>query len=90
MTIPVAKPFVKWAGGKSQLLTEINNALPASIKKTEFTYIEPFIGGGAVLFWILQKYPNIKKAVINDINSDLINAYKTIKDNVEGLILKGV
>ncbi len=87
MTIPVAKPFVKWAGGKSQLLTEINNALPASIKKTEFTYIEPFIGGGAVLFWILQKYPNIKKAVINDINSDLINAYKTIKDNVEGLIL---
>ena len=82
------KPFIKWAGGKNQLLTKIDSLIPVEIKKTEFTYIEPFVGGGAVLFWILQKYPNIKKVVINDINTDLINAYKTIQENVEKLILK--
>jgi len=83
----IAKPFIKWAGGKSQLLNEIDNVIPVEIKETEFTYIEPFVGGGSVLFWILQTYPNIKKAVINDINTDLINTYKTIKENVEDLIL---
>ena len=81
-----AKPFIKWAGGKNQLLNEINNVIPVEIKESKFTYIEPFVGGGAVLFWILQTYPNIKKTVINDINTDLTNAYKTIKDNVEDLI----
>jgi len=82
-----AKPFIKWAGGKNQLLNEIDNVIPVEIKENEFTYIEPFVGGGAVLFWILQTYPNIKKAVINDINTDLINAYKIIKEDVEDLIL---
>lgn len=82
----IVKPFIKWAGGKTQLLDEINNLIPDYIKQTQFTYIEPFVGGGAVLFWILQKYQNIKKAIINDINADLINAYKTIKENVEELI----
>ncbi len=82
----IAKPFIKWAGGKSQLLTEIDNAIPHRIKQSDFTYIEPFVGGGAVLFWVLQKYPNIKKAVINDINADLTNSYKTIKENVEDVI----
>jgi len=82
-----AKPFIKWAGGKNQLLNKIENVIPFEKKEIEFTYIEPFVGGGAVLFWILQAYPNIKKAVINDINTDLINAYKTIKENVEDLIL---
>ncbi len=82
----LAKPFVKWAGGKSQLLTQIDAAIPGELKTTEFTYIEPFVGGGAVLFWILQKYSNVKKAVINDINSDLINTYKVIRDRVEDLI----
>ena len=83
----IAKPFIKWAGGKAQLLTEIGNAIPDSLKQSEFTYIEPFVGGGAVLFWILQKYPNIEKAVINDINTDLTNSYRVIKENVEELIL---
>jgi DNA adenine methylase len=82
----IAKPFVKWAGGKTQLLDEINNTIPDYIKNSQFTYIEPFVGGGAVLFWILQKYPNIEQAIINDINTDLINSYKTIKESVEELI----
>ena len=82
-----AKPFIKWAGGKTQLLHEIDSAIPEKLKYSNFTYIEPFVGGGAVLFWILQKYPNIKKAIINDINTDLINSYRTIKENVEKVII---
>ena len=85
-TNKTAKPFVKWAGGKSQLLEEIDDTIPDRLKQSNFTYIEPFVGGGAVLFWILQKYPNIKKAVINDINTDLTNAYLAIKENVENVI----
>jgi DNA adenine methylase len=65
----IAKPFVKWAGGKAQLIDEIDNVIPDHFKQTRFIYIEPFVGGGAVLFWILQKYPNIKRAIINDINT---------------------
>ncbi len=83
----IAKPFVKWAGGKTQLLNEIDNAIPDNFKQERFKYIEPFVGGGAVLFWILQKYPNIERAIINDINKDLTNSYQTIKENVEGLIM---
>ena len=82
----IAKPFVKWAGGKAQLLKEIDNVIPDYIKQNQFTYIEPFVGGGAVMFWILQEYPNVEQAIINDINTDLTNAYKTIKENVEELI----
>ena len=77
----MCKPFVKWAGGKSQLLNEIRLKYPASIEK----YCEPFVGGGAVLFDILETY-NPKKVLINDINKELINAYCQIKENVEGLI----
>ena len=52
-----AKPFVKWAGGKTQLLAEIKNSLPRDLRHREaVTYVEPFVGGGAVLFWILQEY----------------------------------
>jgi len=83
----IAKPFIKWAGGKAQLLAEIDNSIPENLKFSKLTYIEPFVGGGAVLFWILQKYPNIKKAIINDINTDLTNSYKTIKENVEDVIV---
>jgi DNA adenine methylase len=80
-----AKPFVKWAGGKSQLINEIDKAIQKS-KKDKFTYIEPFVGGGAVLFWILENFPYLEKVVINDINTDLITTYKTIKNNVIELI----
>lgn len=82
-----AKPFVKWVGGKTQLIAEVEKLLPDNFSSSkEITYIEPFVGGGAVLFWILQKYPNIVRAVINDINPDLTTAYKTIKSNSNELI----
>ena len=82
-----AKPFVKWVGGKTQLIAEVEKLLPDDFSSCkELTYIEPFVGGGAVLFWILQKYPNIVRAVINDINPDLTTAYKTIKYNSRELI----
>ena len=83
-----AKPFLKWAGGKGQLLSQLSEHLPERICNEPFTYIEPFVGGGAMLFFMLQRFGNIKKAVINDVNEDLILTYRTIKDNVELLISK--
>lgn len=82
----VAKPFLKWAGGKTQLISEIERNLPSKLVQGNFTYIEPFVGSGAVLFWMLNNFPNLKKAVINDINQDLINTYKTIASNPNELI----
>lgn len=82
-----AKPFLKWAGGKGQLMPAIEAALPGDIsKRKKLTYIEPFIGSGAVLFWFLKKHTNVQKAVINDINPDLTNAYITIRENPLALI----
>lgn len=81
-----AKPFLKWAGGKTQLISEIEKSLPKGLIKSKFTYIEPFVGSGAILFWILNNYPSLEKAVINDINEDLINVYKTIASNPRELI----
>ena len=63
-----AKPFLKWAGGKGQLLSQLSEHLPERISEEPFTYIEPFVGGGAMLFYMLQHFGNIKKAVINDVN----------------------
>ena len=84
---PCAKPFLKWAGGKTQLISEIEKCLPSEIKKNKFTYIEPFVGSGAILFWMLKNFPNLEKAVINDINSDLINTYTVIMAKPKELIL---
>lgn len=81
-----AKPFLKWAGGKSQLINDIKNQLPKEIISRDFTYIEPFVGSGAVLFWLLNNFPHMKKAVINDINPDLIGTYRTIAQNLNELI----
>lgn len=81
-----AKPFLKWAGGKGQLLAQLSKHLPKNISKEPFTYIEPFVGGGAMLFYMLQRFGNIKKAVINDVNEDLILTYRIIKEDVEELI----
>lgn len=76
-----AKPFVKWVGGKTQLLDEIRKYYPSQVDK----YCEPFVGGGAVLFDVLAKcHPD--DILINDINGELINTYNQIKANCNGLI----
>ncbi|MDR2864653.1 MAG: DNA adenine methylase [Spirochaetaceae bacterium] len=76
---PLIKPYLKWAGGKRQLLPEIKKYFPKNV--TDYTYYEPFIGAGAV-FFALQP----KKAIINDFNTQLILTYTVIKNNVEKLI----
>ena len=82
-----AKPFVKWAGGKGNLLSKLEELLPANFSDLpNVTYIEPFVGGGAMLFYMLQKYKCIKRAVINDINPDLIRCYQLIANSPQVLI----
>ena len=82
----IVKPFVKWAGGKNSLIPQITKYYPFELKNGFIErYIEPFVGGGAVLIDILQKY-EIKEAYAFDINIDLINCYNVIKNNVEELI----
>jgi len=79
------KPFLKWAGGKTQLLSDIEQRFPYATDG-QFTFIEPFVGSGAVLFWVLNHFPNVQECVINDINVDLINTYLTIRNDVDALI----
>ncbi|MGE4288576.1 MAG: DNA adenine methylase [Salinivirgaceae bacterium] len=79
------KPFLKWAGGKNQLLPQIARCFP--YKKDEpFTFIEPFIGSGAVLFWVLEHFPLVERVIINDLNTDLINTYKAVALAVDDLV----
>ncbi len=76
-----ANTFIKWVGGKSQLLDVIRAKYPTQIEK----YCEPFVGGGAILFDVLSKY-QFKEVLINDINKELINTYSQIKNNCDNLI----
>ena len=76
---PECHPFVKWAGGKGQLMPQIIRLIPARFAR----YFEPFLGGGAVFFQIASTDRN---AILSDINTELINAYKVIKNHVEELI----
>lgn len=81
------KPFIKWVGGKTQLIEQLDAQLPADFGNWDnVTYIEPFVGGGAMLFYMLQQYPNIHHAVINDINPDLVCCYRTVRNHVDALI----
>jgi len=83
----VAKPFVKWAGGKGNLLQKLEALLPTDFDDLEnVTYIEPFVGGGAMLFHMLQRHKCITRAVINDINADLIRSYQLIANDPQVLI----
>lgn len=83
-----AKPFLKWAGGKSQLLTQFQQFYPIELKKNQIEYYyEPFAGAGAVFFDLIQKY-NFKKVFLSDINPELILVYKVIQNEVEKLILQ--
>jgi DNA adenine methylase len=74
-------PFLKWAGGKRQLLPELLSRVPDGIE----TYFEPFIGGGA-LFFELCSEARFKRAVIADQNRELVITYRAVKDNVESVI----
>lgn len=81
-----AQPFIKWAGGKGQLLSTFREFYPQSLTTGKIRrYVEPFVGGGAVLFDIVQSFP-IEEAMIIDINRDLINTYKAVRDHVDCLI----
>ena len=75
--------FVKWAGGKKQLISQFKPLLPNKIDR----YFEPFVGGGAVAFYILKVFKP-KEVLLSDINEELINIYKIIKNNVEELIIR--
>lgn len=78
------KPFLKWAGGKGQLLGEIGKYYP--FESGEITkYAEPFVGGGAVLFDILSRY-SLEAVYISDVNAELINAYTAIRDCPKQLV----
>lgn len=79
------KPFVKWAGGKSQLLDNIRAKFPSEFGGTINKYAEPFVGGGAVLFEVLL-HTNVNQVFINDSNKDLMNCFEQIRDNVKPLI----
>lgn len=82
----IVKPFVKWAGGKNSLIPQLTKYYPTELKNGNIErYVEPFVGGGAVLIDILQKY-EVKEAYAFDINKDLINCYNVIKQDVESLI----
>ena len=81
------KPFLKWVGGKTKLLSDIEKNLPKEIKKRKFNYVEPFLGGGAVFFHLVQKF-NIEKAYLNDLNNKLIDTYKHVRDRNPELIQK--
>lgn len=84
------KPFLKWAGGKTQLLPEIQQRLPFELEAGKIKrYIEPFIGAGAVFFYLSQFY-NREEIIISDINDELLIMYKTFKEDVEGLIEQSV
>ncbi len=78
------KPFLKWAGGKGQLLKEIEKYYPFA-DESIIRYAEPFVGGGAVLFDILSKY-DLEEVYISDINAELINTYRIIRDDIDSLI----
>lgn len=85
-TLQKARPFIKWVGGKGQLIPQLEKALPPILNHESFTYIEPFVGGGAMLFFMLQRFSNIKRVIINDINNNLTVAYQVIRETPEELV----
>lgn len=83
---PEAKPFLKWAGGKRQLLKQIIPYFPPGLENGQIKrYVEPFIGGGAIFFYIAYHY-HIDELFISDINEELILAYRTVQSNINDLI----
>ncbi len=85
MSRKTLKPIVKWAGGKGQLIGEISALYPHGLGTSIRRYAEPFVGGGAVLFDILSKY-DLDEVYISDVNAELINMYRKIQSEADGLI----
>jgi DNA adenine methylase len=86
MTIPAARPFLKWAGGKGQLLDQFDCFFPPELKAGRIRlYAEPFLGGGAVFFHLVRKYP-LKRCLLSDINPEIINAYRVIRQSPQRLL----
>jgi len=82
------RPFFKWAGGKNQLLSEFDERLPEDLRSGVLDrYVEPFVGGGAVFFFIIQLFP-IKEAILCDVNKELILTYRVVKVDAESLICR--
>ena len=80
MNKPTAKPFVKWVGGKGKLLPTLEKMLPADIaRRDSLTYIEPFVGGGVHLVFLLHKYGDVRTAVINDTSTLWENQSKPVQ-----------
>ena len=79
------KPFLKWVGGKRKLIPQLEVKFPDYIKNNEFIYVEPFLGGGAMFFYLISKY-SIKKAYLNDLNDKLIDCYQNIRDHGDNLV----
>lgn len=83
---PKARPFLKWAGGKRQLLEQLESHFPPELDRGELSrYVEPFVGSGAVFFKVFQHYP-LQECLIADVNPELILVYQTIQREVEGLV----
>lgn len=78
----LAQPFFKWVGGKRQIADIILDEFPSEIEN----YYEPFVGGGAMLFRVLQEYPNLDRVLINDSNPDVVWAYSYVRDTIDKLI----
>lgn len=76
-----AQPFVKWVGGKTQLLEQFDRFLPTKVDR----YFEPFVGGGAVFFHLKHRFPEMR-AFLRDINPELINAYRAVRDYPQELM----
>ena len=84
--LPQARPFLKWAGGKRQLLEQLQTYLPTGLENGDLSrYVEPFVGSGALFFKVIQTYP-VQECLIADVNPELILVYETVKHDVEGLI----
>src|SRR5262245_19200286 len=82
MTLPAPAPFLKWAGGKRQLLSYILRAAPERMS----VYYEPFVGGGAVFFALVANGWRFERAVLGDANGELIDCYRTVKADVDGVV----
>jgi DNA adenine methylase len=81
------RPFIKWLGGKTQMIKQLESYFPAELKSGGIdTYVEPFLGGGAVFFYLIRSYPHIKHYYVSDSNIDLMDCYLAIKDHSTELL----